>query len=74
MRTWLAPAMQDLYNRHIGADWREHLTEPQMWARIDNVSDAELWETHRVLKAALVEFVRPQGHRAAARARATPRI
>ena len=29
-----------------------------MWARIDNVSDGELWETHRVLKAALVEFVR----------------
>jgi len=58
VRTWLAPAMQDLYNKHIGADWREHLSEPQMWARIDNVSDAELWETHRVLKAALVEFVR----------------
>jgi starch phosphorylase len=58
VRTWLAPAMQDLYNRHIGADWRERLSEPQMWARIDNVSDAELWETHRVLKAALVEFVR----------------
>jgi len=57
VRTWLAPAMQDLYNRHIGHDWREHLSEPQMWARIDNVADGELWETHRVLKAALVEFV-----------------
>ena len=58
VRTWLAPAMQDLYSRHIGVDWRDRLSEPQMWARIDNVSDAELWETHRVLKAALVEFVR----------------
>jgi starch phosphorylase len=58
VRTWLAPAMQDIYTRHIGVDWRDHLSEPQMWARIDNVSDGELWETHRVLKAALVEFVR----------------
>ena len=58
VRTWLAPAMQDLYNRHIGADWRDHLSDPQMWARIDNAPDAELWETHRVLKAALVHFVR----------------
>jgi glycogen phosphorylase len=58
VRTWLAPAMQELYNRHIGSDWREHLSEPQMWARIDNVHHAELWETHRVLKAALVHFVR----------------
>ena len=65
VRTWLAPAMQELYAKHIGADWREHLADPQMWARIDNVPDAELWETHRVLKAALVHFVRRARRRAA---------
>jgi glycogen phosphorylase len=58
VRTWLAPAMQDLYAKHIGADWREHLADPQMWSKIDSVPDAELWETHRVLKAAMVHFVR----------------
>jgi starch phosphorylase len=58
VRTWLAPAMQDLYAKYMGADWRDHLADPRMWARIDSVPDAELWETHRVLKAALVRFVR----------------
>jgi starch phosphorylase len=58
VRTWLATAMQDLYTRRIGADWRERLTDPNMWARIRNVHDAELWETHRTLKADLVNFVR----------------
>ncbi|HXJ19248.1 MAG TPA: alpha-glucan family phosphorylase [Polyangia bacterium] len=58
VRTWLAPAMQDLYGKYMGTDWREHLADPTMWARIDSVPDAELWETHRVLKAALVHFVR----------------
>jgi starch phosphorylase len=58
VRTWLAPAMQDLYNRHIGPDWRDHLADPHMWSRIDNAPDAELWDTHRMLKAALVRFVR----------------
>jgi starch phosphorylase len=58
VRTWLAPAMQDLYSKYIGTDWRDHLADPQMWSRIDNMPDAELWETHRVLKAALVHFVR----------------
>ena len=52
VRTWLAPAMQELYAKHMGADWRDHLADPRMWARIDSVPDAELWETHRVLKAA----------------------
>jgi len=58
VRTWLAPAMQELYSQHIGADWRDHLTDPNMWARINNVRDAELWETHRTLKADLVHFAR----------------
>jgi starch phosphorylase len=58
VRTWLATAMQDLYARHIGADWPMHLTDPRMWARINKVEDAELWETHRTLKAQLVDFLR----------------
>jgi starch phosphorylase len=58
VRTWLAPAMHELYSQHIGPDWLEHLTDPKMWARIDRVYDAELWETHRALKASLVQFVR----------------
>jgi len=58
VRTWLAPAMQDLYSKHLGADWRDHLADPMMWARIDGVPDAELWATHRGLKAGLVNFVR----------------
>jgi len=58
VRTWLAPAMQDLYSKHLGTDWRDHLPDPLMWSHIDGVPDAELWSTHRGLKAALVNFVR----------------
>ena len=57
-RTWLAPAMQELYSLRIGPDWADHLTDPKMWARIESVLDAELWETHRTLRANLVSFVR----------------
>jgi starch phosphorylase len=57
-RTWLAPAMQELYAAHMGADWIDNLVDPAMWARIDKVYDAELWETHRTLKASLVQFAR----------------
>ena len=66
VRTWLAPAMQDLYSQHIGSDWRDHLADPQMWARVDSVPDAELWETHRDAEGGLVHFVRRRGRRAAA--------
>jgi len=54
----LAPSLQELYSRHLGADWTQNLSDPAMWARIEKVHDAELWETHRVLKADLIKFVR----------------
>jgi starch phosphorylase len=58
VRTWLAPAMQELFSRHFGSDWLDHLPDPQMWARVENILDEELWDTHRTLKASLVKFVR----------------
>ncbi len=57
-RTWLAPAMQDLYTLRIGPHWADNLTDPAMWARVEGILDAELWETHRTLRANLVNFVR----------------
>ena len=58
VRTWVAPAMQELYQQHMDTHWVDHLNDPKMWARIEKVYDAELWETHRTLKANLVHFVR----------------
>lgn len=64
--SWLAPQMQRLYNRHLGVGWRE-VRQPDIWERIENVDDGELWETHTALKAQLFEFVRnrctDQAHR-----------
>jgi starch phosphorylase len=58
VRTWVAPAMQELYQQHLGSDWVDNVTDPRMWARIERVYDAELWETHRTMKASLVQFAR----------------
>jgi starch phosphorylase len=56
--TWLAPQMYRLYDRHLGTGWAEHSGEPQIWEGIENVDDAELWETHLSLKTGLIEFAR----------------
>ena len=56
--TWLAPHMFRLYDRHLGTGWHEHSGEPQIWEGIENVDDAELWETHLSLKTRLIEFAR----------------
>lgn len=58
--TWLAPEMHALYDRHFTQHWVRNMTKPETWAAIDHVEDAELWETHRLLKVRLVAFVREQ--------------
>jgi starch phosphorylase len=56
--SWLAPQMHALYSRHLGRDWEQRSSEPRVWMSIENVDDGELWETHQVLKARLLDFVR----------------
>jgi starch phosphorylase len=58
VHSWLAPQMRDLYARHLGPDWAQRGSDPRVWAGIENVNDGELWETHQVLKARLLDFVR----------------
>jgi starch phosphorylase len=57
-RSWLAPAMHDLYHRHLGPGWKRRSGEPEVWAGIAGVNDGELWEAHSVLKGRLIDFVR----------------
>ena len=56
--TWLAPQMSRLYDRHLGLEWRQHSGQATIWEGIESVDDGELWETHLILKARLIEFVR----------------
>jgi len=56
--TWLAPQMFGLYDRHLGSGWHQHSGESRIWEGIEDVDDAELWETHLSLKARLLDFIR----------------
>jgi starch phosphorylase len=56
--SWLAPQMHQLYDRHLGPDWHKRTARPEVWGGIEKLDDGELWETHQVLKARLLDFVR----------------
>ena len=56
--TWLAPQMFRLYDRHLGTNWHQHSGESRIWEGIENIDDAELWETHLSLKARMLDFIR----------------
>ena len=58
IRSWLALSMNRLFDRCLGADWPARQSECAAWLPIASIDDAELWETHAVLRRYLIEFVR----------------
>ncbi|HKV82969.1 MAG TPA: alpha-glucan family phosphorylase [Ktedonobacterales bacterium] len=56
--TWLAPRMDALYRHHLGDEWYDRLDDAALWDGVAEIPDGELWETHRELKGALIEYAR----------------
>jgi starch phosphorylase len=65
--SWLAPRLAALYAQYLGRDWYDHLEDPDLWRRIDDIPDGELWEAHRELKGDLIEYIRNRVARQRAR-------
>ena len=65
--SWLAPQMQQLYDRHLPSEVSREDALPEISAGIENVSDGALWETHVALKIRLLDAVRRRVLREAAR-------
>ncbi len=58
LRTWMAPAMRELLDRHLGAGWCERAADPWRWAAVERIPDEALWAVREALRAELVEYVR----------------
>ncbi|HEX2253100.1 MAG TPA: alpha-glucan family phosphorylase [Thermoanaerobaculia bacterium] len=56
--TWMAGDIESLLDRVLGSGWRDESTDPELWKRLDELPEAELWEVHQVLKARMLAFVR----------------
>ncbi|BBD08031.1 alpha-glucan family phosphorylase [Desulfovibrio ferrophilus] len=56
--SWVAADMAVLYDRFLGANWREDPDCDRVWRNADAIPDSELWRTHERLRERLVDFVR----------------
>ncbi|HJV08771.1 MAG TPA: alpha-glucan family phosphorylase [Acidimicrobiales bacterium] len=62
-RTWVAPEMRDLFDRHVLPEWSQ--AGPDRWARIEDAGDDELWRARQQARERLVAFVRRRLHESA---------
>ena len=68
--TWIAPSLAKLYERTMGEGFLDKGGAYDVWNRVHDLTDAELWHAHQALRAHLVGRVRAR-LRAAARRRGT---
>jgi starch phosphorylase len=58
--TWIGIPMRGLLDRHLGEGWMAHAAEPETWAGVDRIPDAELWEARGRQRAELVAHLGPR--------------
>ena len=45
--TWIAPAIDALFQRYLGSNWRERQDDPLLWENITAIPDDELWQVRQ---------------------------
>ena len=69
--TWISHDMGSLFERYLDPDWRDQ-KDPDLWKRIENIPDEELFRTHDRRREKLVVFARGHIHQTLMKRRATP--
>jgi len=65
--TWVSHEMAELFDRTVGAGWRDDPNHPGAWDALLDVPDHDLWTTHERQRERLVTRARAQGRAASAR-------
>jgi starch phosphorylase len=61
--TWLARRLLVLYDRYLDHNWMERVDDPEVWDKLEDIPDAELWVVRKHLKRKLVAYMREQARR-----------
>ena len=56
--TWMAGPVFALLDHHFGPGWLDHVDEPELWARLNDIPDAEVWQMRQALRNDLFSFIR----------------
>ena len=57
-KSWLSNEMTALLIRYLGTRWLQEQSAEQLWRKVSQIPDAELWRTHRRGTERLVNYAR----------------
>ncbi len=65
--SWIAPQMHKLFETRLAHNWPTRMIHPDIWEKVSEIDDGELWENHQILNMRLINFVRRRLKRRAER-------
>jgi starch phosphorylase len=72
--TWIEPKMELLLEKYLGTGWLKQHEDPEVWKKIADIPDKELWQTHYWLKMKLINTIRERARQRWVRDRGNPLI
>ena len=56
--SWLAPGLKKLYNKALIPYWQDRIYEDEVWKKIQDIPNEELWKVHQERKEKLLAIVK----------------
>jgi starch phosphorylase len=56
--TWLASQALDMLTRHFGPGWLDKVDDAELWERLNDIPDSEIWSMRKSLREDLFSFIR----------------
>ncbi len=56
--TWVSGPFQSLYKKYLGKNWLRQRDDPEIWERLDDIPNAELWKTRLAARQSMFSFLR----------------
>ncbi|MFC1485445.1 alpha-glucan family phosphorylase [Candidatus Latescibacterota bacterium] len=58
LASWVSNDMVDLFERYLGPRWRTEPASSEIWNRVNDIPEEEIWRTHEIRRERLVTFAR----------------
>ncbi len=56
--SWLAPNLKKLYNKYLIPYWQDKIYDDEVWKKIVDIPNKELWQAHQDRKVKMLEMVK----------------
>ena len=60
--TFLAPEWHDIFDRFVGANWMQRITDTRFWDRVECIPEPMFWSVREYLKSQMLRGVRFRVH------------